>query len=54
MEDEFDVNMSMEVEVSVDDAEAIEVAFITDFDAGNVVGKLMAFVSQLQLCGEDM
>ena len=52
-EDEFDVDTSTEIEVSVDDAEAIQAVSITEFDAGDVVGKLMAFVSQLRLCGED-
>jgi len=45
-------NKGCSITVSVDDAEAIQVAS-TEFDAGNVVSKLMAFVSQLWLCGED-
>ena len=53
-DEEFDVDTSMEVGASEDDPDAICELSITDFDAGNVVGKLMAFVSQLQLCGEDM
>ena len=45
--------MSMEVEASEDDLNAIREVSITDFDAGNVVGKLMALVSQLRSCGDD-
>lgn len=43
----------MEVEASEDDLDAIHEASVTHFDAGDVVGKLMALVSQLRLCGED-
>jgi len=52
-EDEFDVDISTEIEVSVDDTKAVRAASVMEFDAGNVVGKLMAFISQLRLCGED-
>ena len=52
-EDEFNVDTSTEIEASVDDTEAIQAASITEFDAGDVVSKLMAFVSQLRLCSED-
>ena len=52
-DEKFDVDSSMEVEASKDDPDAIRELSITDFDAGDVVGKLMAFVSQLRLCGED-
>ena len=37
--------MSMEVEVSEDDLDAICEASVTDFDVGDIVGKLMALVS---------
>ena len=52
-EDEFNVDTSTEIEASVDDTEAIQAASITEFGAGDVISKLMAFISQLQLCGED-
>ena len=44
-EDENDIDMSMEVEVSEDDLDAICEASVTDFDVGDIVGKLMALVS---------
>ena len=46
-DEEFDVDTRMEVEASEDDPNAIRELSITDFNAGDVVGKLMAFVSQL-------
>ena len=51
--DQFDVDVSMEIEPLPDDVEAIKATLITDFDAGDVVGKLLAFISQLCLCSED-
>lgn len=52
-DDGFDVAMNMDIEASPDDSEALQEASLTDFEAGEVVGKLMAFVAQLWLCGED-
>ena len=52
-DDEYDVNTSMDVEALADDIEAMQEALLTNFEAGDVVGKLMAFVAQLRLCRED-
>ena len=46
-EDEFDIEVNMEIEATPDDVEAMLGTTITDFEAGDVVGKLMAFVNQL-------
>jgi hypothetical protein len=43
----------MEVEPSVDDVDALCEASLTNFNAGDVVGKLMALIAQLRACGED-
>ena len=51
-EEDFDINTNMEVEASGDDEDATWEASITEFDAGDVVGKLMAFIAQLRLCSE--
>ena len=51
--DEMDVDTNMEVEASADDAEALREAAMTDFEPGNVVGKMMAFIAQLRDCGQD-
>ena len=51
-EEDFNVDTNMEVKASGDDDDAIREASITDFDAGDVVGKLMAFIAQLHSCSE--
>ncbi|KAM6498413.1 Ribonuclease H-like domain containing protein [Amanita muscaria] len=52
-DEEFDVEISVELEASENDVDAIRAASTVTFDAGDVVGKLMAFISQLRMCGED-
>ena len=53
-EDNFDVDTNMEVEALRDDEDAMREASVTDFDAGDVVGKLMAFITQLRSCSEGV
>lgn len=53
-DDDFDVDTSMEVEAAEDDVLAIREASNPMFDAGDVVGKLMAFIAQLRSCDEDV
>ena len=53
-DEEFDVETSMEVEPSTEDVDAIHTLSVTDFVPGDIVGKLMAFISQLWLCSEDV
>ena len=43
----------MDAGASSDDVEAMKELLITEFEAGDVVGKLMAFINQLWQCGED-
>ena len=50
--DDFDVDVSMDIEASTDNAEAIQMSTVTEFAAGDVVGKLMAFIAQLWQCSE--
>ena len=52
-DDELDIDTNMEVEASADDAEALREAAVTDFEPGDVVGKMMAFIAQLRSCGQD-
>jgi hypothetical protein len=49
---EFDVEVNMEIEATPDDVAAMVGTTITDFEAGDVVGKLMAFVNQLRTSSE--
>ena len=51
--DEMDVDTNMKVEASADDAEALREAAMTDFEPGDIVGKMMAFIAQLRDCGQD-
>ncbi|KIL62449.1 hypothetical protein M378DRAFT_759477 [Amanita muscaria Koide BX008] len=52
--DDFDVDTSMEVEAAEDDVLAIREASNPMFDAGDVIGKLMAFIAQLRSCDEGV
>lgn len=49
----FDIDISMEIEASPDDVEAMRAAFVVTFEPGDVVGKLMAFIAQLRACSDD-
>src|SRR5882724_8104018 len=51
-EDEFDIEVNMEIEATPDDVEAMLGTTITDFEAGDVVRNLMAFVNQLRAFSE--
>ena len=48
----FDVETCMEAEAGPTQADAILEAYSTDFIAVDAVGKLMAFISQIQASGE--
>ena len=52
-DEDFDIDISMEIEPLPDDIEAIKAASTTDFDAGDVISKLLAFILQLCLCSEN-
>ena len=52
-DEDFDADVSLDIEASPDDDEAMLAADCTDFEAGDVVSKLMAFVTQMRKCGED-
>jgi hypothetical protein len=51
--DLFDVDTSMDIEVAEGDTGAIKAAPVTSFRPGDVVGKIMAFIAQLQSSSED-
>ena len=53
-EEDFNINTNMEVEALGDDEDATWEAPITEFDAGDIVGKLMAFIAQLRSCSEGV
>ena len=49
---DFNIEMCMEAEASPTEADAILEAYSTDFVVGDTVGKLMAFISQMQASSE--
>jgi hypothetical protein len=52
-DDEFDIDTDIRVEASADDADALREASETDFEPGDIVGKMMACIAQLRSCGEN-
>ena len=50
--EDFDVETCMDADASPTEADAILEAYSTDFLAGDVVGKLMAFISQIRASSE--
>ncbi len=53
-EDDADIDVSMVIEADADDAEAMAATTVVDFDPGDTLGKLMAFVNQLQMSSEEV
>ena len=53
-DDEADIDVSMEIEVDPDDAEAMAATTIVDYDPGDTLGKLMAFVNQVRMSSEGV
>ena len=52
-DEDFDIDTCMDVEASDMNVEVIQSLSITYFDAGDVIGKIMAFIAQICACGED-
>ncbi len=53
-EDEADVDVSMDIEASADDAEAMANTLVVNFEVGDTLGKLLAFVNQVQMSSEGI
>jgi hypothetical protein len=51
-EDEADIDTSLEIDASPDDAEAMACTMVVDFEPGDTLGKLMAFVNQVHMSSE--
>src|SRR5260370_29610405 len=51
-EDKADIDTSMDIDASTDDAEAMAATMVVDFDPGDTLGKIMALVSQLRASSE--
>jgi hypothetical protein len=51
-DDNADVDTSMAIEADADDAESMAAITVVDYDPGDTLGKLMAFVNQLRMSSE--
>jgi hypothetical protein len=51
-EDEADIDTSLEIDASADDAEAMAATIVVDFEPGDTLGKLMAFVNQVRVSSD--
>ena len=52
--DEADIDISMGVDASAEDVEAMAATTVTNFDPGDTLGKLLAFVNQVQMLSEGV
>jgi len=53
-DDEADVDISMDIEASADDVDAMADTMVVDFELGNTFGKLLAFVNQVRVSSEGI
>jgi hypothetical protein len=53
-DDEVDVNVSMDVDASADDLKAMAATMVVDFEPGDTLGKVLAFVNQVQVSSEGV
>jgi hypothetical protein len=53
-DDEADVDVLMEIEASADDVEAMANTVVVNFDLGDTLGKLLAFVNQVWMLSEGI
>jgi hypothetical protein len=53
-DDSNDIDTLMDVDASADDVEAMGETLIVDFEPGDTVGKLLAFVNQVRMSSEDV
>jgi hypothetical protein len=52
--DDADLATSMDVEASASDVEAMAETLVVDFEPGDTLGKLLAFVNQVRMSSEDV
>ena len=53
-DDGGDIDVSLEIDATADDAEAMLDATVTSFDPGDTLGKLLAFVNQVRMSSEGV
>jgi len=53
-EDEADIDVSMDLEASADDLEAMAATTVVDFDPGDTLGKILALVNQIRMSSDGV
>ena len=53
-DDDPDIDISMDIDASADDAEAMMATTVVDFDIGDTLGKLLAFINQVRMSSEGV
>ena len=53
-DDGGDIDVSLEIDASADDAEAMMDATVTSFDPGDMLGKLLVFINQVRMSSEGV
>lgn len=53
-QDEADIDISTEIDASADDVEAMAATTVVDYDPGDTVGKVLAFVNQVRMSSEGV
>ena len=53
-DDNADIDVSMDIDASADDPEIMQSTTIVDFDIGDAIGKLLAFVNQVRMSSEGV
>ena len=49
-----DIDVSMDIDASADEPEIMQSTTIVDFDIGDAIGKLLAFVNQVRMSSEGV
>jgi hypothetical protein len=52
--EEDDIDVSTAIEADADDTEAMAATTVVDYDPGDTLGKLMAFVNQVRMSSEEV
>ena len=53
-EEDGDIDTSLDVDASADDAEAMAETLNLDFEPGDTIGKILSFVNQVRMSSEDV
>ena len=53
-EEDTDIDISIDDDASANDAEAMAETLLVDFEPGDTLGKLLAFVNQVRMLSEDV